>query len=281
MGNYKKMQDLYQSINFESIEKINLEEKNQLDVLIHVAFTKSLQLNKILHEQIDNENSFLFLSSLRGICEEIIVLKYIHQEIKEADREAIVKSIFKVSTKKELEQQSIFMKKYRPAQPILNAELSDHIEAEGLEDIFKRNGINAKTLPPTFQLAQKVNLEELYNYLYRASCSFVHFNPRVMLRTVWYQNNNTEESNISITNFNKYYFSFCSFYSSYLLGLLYKTFNSKLNIDNESAQIVESIMEIIKNTTHFPELVTFEEFNLQRPETELTIINRHLKNQIF
>jgi len=102
-----------------------------------------------------------------------------------------------------------------------------------------------------------------------------------MLRTVWYQNNNTEESNISITNFNKYYFSFCSFYSSYLLGLLYKTFNSKLNIDNESAQIVESIMEIIKNTTHFPELVTFEEFNLQRPETELTIINRHLKNQIF
>lgn len=224
---------------------------------IMIAFIKSLQLNQTLHDKIENENSFLFLSTLRGACEELITLEYIQQQIVEEDRSSIIGSPLKESMRKELIQQGHFIQKYSPAQPVLTEKLVEHFPSEEISSILSRNGIKGKKMPPTNQMAETVGLEESYNYMYRASCSFVHFNPRIMLRTVWHENNLPEQSNISITNFNKYYFSFCSFYGSYLFGLIFQKFKSYLDLSKEDESTINEIIELIRRTVHYPELVTY------------------------
>jgi len=278
---YEKLQELYSKIDLSKLQKINADMENRYAMTIIIAFVKSLQLNQTLHNKIENENSFLFLSTLRGACEELIILEYIQQQIVEEDRSLIIISLLKESMRKELIQQRLFIQKYRPAQPVLTEMLAEHFPGEEISSILSRNGITGKILPRTEQMARKVGLEELYNFVYRASCSFVHFNPRIMLRTVWYENNLPEQSNISIANFNKYYFSFCSFYGSYLFGLIFQKFKSYLDLSKEDESTINEIIKLIRHTVHYPELVTYEECNIKRPKTELTIINRFLENQLF
>lgn len=278
---YEKLQKLYTKIDLPKLQTINADSEESYAMTIKVAFVKSLQLNQLLHNKIENEDSFLFLSILRGTCEELIVLEYIKQLIAEKDRNALVNSLLKAAVKKELIEQTHFIQKYRPAQPVLTEKVAEFFPGEEIFEILSRNGINGKSLPPTEQMAKKVGLEELYNYMYRASCSFVHFNPRIMLRTIWYENEQPEQSSISINNFNKYYFSFCSFYGSYLFGLIFKKFKNYLEVSKEDEVTVNKIIEIVRRTIHYPELVTYEECNLKRPKTELTIINDFLKDQLF
>ncbi len=259
---YEKLSELYQSINIYLLQEANADDADVFKLTIRIAFIKSLQLNQQLHSKIEDEYSFLFLSTLRGVCEEIIVLKYINDFIKNHDKSLLISALLKNSIRKDLEQQTAFINKYRPAQPVLNESLAESFPGENISEILSRNNIISnkgeirKDLPPIEQMASKVGLSELYNYIYRASCNFVHFNPRIMLRTVWYENNQPENSKISITNFNKYYYSFSSFYGSYLFGLLFQEFKDFLQVDAENKIKIVEIMEHIRKTTHYPELVT-------------------------
>jgi hypothetical protein len=279
--NFKQLQDLYNKIEPKEIQSLDLNVVDDYQMLLSISFCKCLQVNQIIHNSIFDKNSFLYLASIRGICEELIVLKYIDETIKNEDKSLLVQSIMKISTQKELKEQASFIGKYRPAQPVLGEKVSDFLKGEEIGPILNRNGINGTKMPSTYQMADKIRLRELYDYLYRASCSFVHFNPRVMQRTVWYQNDELNKSEISITNFHKYYYSFSSFYCSYLFGLLYKMFNDKLNLSESNSNIINEIIEVLRRTVHYPELVTFEELNLKRPKTELTVINEFLENQLF
>ncbi len=278
---FEKIKELYNQIDLKEIQKVNLNEVKDFELTVKIAFCKSIQLNQITHQELFNENSFLYLSTLRGICEEVIVLKFINELFTDSDKDELIKSISKSLMRKELKEQNNFIKKYRPAQPVLDERLADHFEGEEIGVILNRNGINGNKIPPTAQMADRVGLKELYDFIYRASCSFVHFNPRIMQRTVWFKNEEPEIGNISITNFNKYYFSFTSFYGSYLMGLLFKNFKEYLQLSKKHEKIIQEIMDSVREKVHYPDLVTFEECNLKRPKTELTIINRFLENQIF
>lgn len=278
---FEKIQELFNQIDLNKIQTVDIDNIGDFELTVKIAFCKCLQLNLLIHQEIFNPNSFLYLSNLRGTCEEVIVLKFINELFVEEDKNQIIKSIIKISIKKDLKEQKNFINKYRPAQPILDEKLADHFPGEEIGTILNRNGINGNKIPPTAQMADKVGLKELYDFIYRASCSFVHFNPRIMQRTVWYDNNQTKKSTISITNFNKYYFSFSSFYGSYLFGLLYQNFKEYLNISAKDKGVIEEIIETVRRKVHYPDLVTYEECNLKRPKTELTIINDFLENQIF
>lgn len=278
---FKKIKELYDQIELKELRTINLNEVKDFELTVKVAFCKSVQINQIIHQELFDKNSFLYLSTLRGICEEIIVLKFIDDLFIEQDKDELIKAICKSSVQKELKEQSNFIGKYRPGQPLLDESLSNYLVGEEIQAILNRNGINGNKIPPTAQMADRIGLKELYDFIYRGSCSFVHFSPRIMQRTVWYENNESEIANISITNFNKYYFSFSSFYGSYLMGVLYKNFKKYLHINKEQEKIIKKIINSVREKVHYPELVTFEEFNLKRPKTELTIINQFLKNQIF
>ena len=129
-------------------------------------------------------------------------------------------------------------------------------------------------------MAEKVGLSELYNFVYRASCNFVHFNPRIIHRTIWYESS-LENANISIANFHRYYFAFASFYRNYLLGLMHENFTDVLNLSQLDVDMLNKLKEETRRKIHFPDLVTFEEVNVKRLKTELTIINDILKHQLF
>ncbi|MGB3852588.1 MAG: DUF5677 domain-containing protein [Tunicatimonas sp.] len=278
---FEKIQKLYNQIDLEEIQAVNLDKVDEFELTVKIAFCKSIQLNQIVHKELFSENSFLYLSTLRGICEETIVLKFIDELISEGDKSELIKSLIKDSVFKELKEQRVFFNKYRPAQPVLNEKLTDHFQGEEISEVLNRNGINGTKMPPTAQMADRIGLKELYDFIYRSSCSFVHFNPRIMHRTVWCQNEDLTKSKISVTNFNKYYFSFSSFYGSYLSGLLFKNFKRPLNISNKNETIIEDIIELVRRKVHYPDLVTYEECNIDRPKTELTVINDFLENQIF
>jgi hypothetical protein len=277
---FEKLRELYYKFNDSEIYYTKNVDST-FELLINICFAKCLQINRIVHNEVFNPHSFLFLSTLRGICEEIIVLNYIDKSFTPNDKDLVLEAMMKDTTLEELRQQQIFMEKYRPFQPVLKEEFGKHLRGIDISDVLRRNEIHGKLVPPTYKMAKEVNLTELYNFIYRGSCSFVHFNPRIMMRTVWTDNESNNNYYISITNFNKYYFSFSSFYGSYLFYLLFKKLNTYLTISTDNMQLLEELKEIIRNTTHFPDLVTFEEMNLQRPETTLTIINKHLMNQLF
>lgn len=278
---FEKIQKLYNQIDLHEIQTVNFDNVEDFELTVKIAFCKCIQFNKIVNKELFDENSFLYLPMLRGICEEVIVLKFIDELISEEDKNELIKSLMKSSMLKELKEQSCFINKYRPAQPVLNEKLADHFLGEEISIILNRNGVNGNKIPPTAQMADRIGLKELYDFIYRATCSFAHFNPRIMHRMVWYQNDDINKGEISITNFNKYYFSFSSFYGSYLLGLLYKNFNGYLNISEKNEEIIKDIIESVRRKVHYPDLVTFEECNLKRPKTESTVINDFLENQIF
>jgi len=264
---YEKLQELYNQIDVSELQTIDVNSSSIFEGLLRVAFCKCIQLNQMIHESINNDNSFLYLPNIRGICEEIIVLKFIDDLISDSDKDILLLSMSKLTIAKELREQELFIRKYRPAQPVLKEDFANNFKGEEISEVLNRNGINGNKMPPTAQMADRIGLKELYDYLYRGSCSFVHFNPRIMQRTIWAEKNSTKVYKTSITNFHKYYFSFSSFYCSYLLVLLYKYFGHYFHLSTEHVKIFVEIKEFIRRTRHYPELVTFEEVDLKRPKT--------------
>lgn len=119
-------------------------------------------------------------------------------------------------------------------------------------------------------MARTIGFSEFYEFMYRACSSFVHFKPGILLRTVWYDNQNV--GNISISNFNRYYWDFSSFYGVYQFLVLYKEFKSIIDINNILTSEIDILKESFKSR-HFPEVITFEELNITRPKTKWTVVN--------
>lgn len=177
------------------------ENKPIFDILVMVSFIKAIEINVLIHQIVFNENSFLYLSNLRGTCEEYITLKFLKEKINENDRNDLIVKLSKVQMNNDIFKQFHFLQKYRPFQPTLDPRKVDNrrIQQE-INEILVRNGIKTKNkLPPTEQLASSTGLSEFYEFMYRASSSFVHFNPRTMMRTVWYDKENVYH--FSISNF--------------------------------------------------------------------------------
>lgn len=107
-------------------------------------------------------------------------------------------------------------------------------------------------------------LKSLYDYLYHATSKTVHFSPNILLRTGWYKSLN-DPIVFSVKNFNNYYDTFNSFYGSYLFVQFCTSFKKALKLDVKFLSIVKSIKITLDDFNYFPELVTFEELNLKRP----------------
>ncbi|MET3126726.1 hypothetical protein ABID42_001828 [Arcicella rosea] len=274
--------DTFDKINEKFLKYYNFESKSIFDLLAMASFIKALEINILINQNVNSENSFLYLSNLRGTCEELISLKYLKEKINEADRNDLIIKLSQVQLSNDIAKQFSFLQKYRPFQPTLNAEKleTQNEKLTAINEILHRNGIKTKNkLPPTEQLALATGLSEFYEFMYRASSTFVHFNPRTMMRTVWYDNNKT--FNFSISNFNSYYWDFSSFYGAYQFLILYKELKEIVDpADVINVEIME-LKKTFKYRSHYPEIVTYEELNIDRPTTKWTVLNSLLDDQLF
>lgn len=243
---------------------LHFKAETNFKACIIASFSKAIDLGVSLFKETDEDESYFKTSCLRGLCEEIIELLYIEKMLAPNQNE-IIMALVAINLAKDLSAQEQFFKRNHPIQPILGSSVwtDKQKPTDEIKAILNSKGIKGEKLPPVEQMAQKVNLSELYSYMYRATSNFVHFNPNHLIRMGW--GKDMKEARFSITHFYYYYLSFNRFYMSYLTILLCKTFKDQLGLNGEILNVITQMETDLNSRKYWPEIVTFEEMNLKRP----------------
>ena len=112
-------------------------------------------------------------AALRGLCEDLIVLKFIRQ-LKRKERDEVVQIKMMSSTADAIAKQAAFFRKNRPFQPVLSR-FFDPGNLAGAKDRLTIIGQHSKLwkterkLPPVSQMADKVMLKQFYDFKKRSS----------------------------------------------------------------------------------------------------------------
>jgi hypothetical protein len=209
-------------------------------------------------------------SALRGICEDLIVLKFLRR-LNRSERDQVVTITMGLALGEALAKQDAFFKKNRPFQPILRAQ-SDRSRTEALRDrltaIGQASGLwNTRgRLKPIEQMASDVKLRPLYEFMYAVTSEGVHFNPRIALRHGWGGMTKQRFSGrFSTGHYSRYYLFFCQAYGIYLFEAFCRTFKTNLSLSHAFMNRVTKLRSQLDLQIRWPEAVTFEEMNMQDP----------------
>ncbi len=166
-----------------------MEAGRLFSLCVRASLSKCYEFN--LHAWDDGKASgaFFALPTLRGICEEVIVLHYA-QHLPNKERDVLFSKMMAHEVHTRLATQEAFFSAARPLQPVLKAQLSP-AAIETLEDeiraIWRAHGwprMDRGVLPPIRQIAEKQGgdvLVKLYDYLYRLTSGTVHFSVGLFL----------------------------------------------------------------------------------------------------
>lgn len=228
------------------------------------AYSKSIGFALEIESYKFEDKPFWISSTLRSICEDLIVLSFIDKNFK-AQSDEIIKLQLNIDTANSLEAQAEFFSKYRPQQPIIKPKNDNSNPEDKLRLIYK-NHIqgNRQYKPSVWAMAKDQDLDVLYSYLYHATSRFVHFSPNTLLKMAWYDPEN-EESQCDPDSFSKYYYQFVKFYSAQLLSSLINRFPEKINIEDDLKKAIKERLDEVNSIQRWPELVTFEELNVNSP----------------
>lgn len=258
---------LLQEINSVAFEPDQLDSKIFRSVLTGI-FAKCIEFNFYILNK-EKTGSFFLLSSLRSITEELIVFKYIMLRFSGDKNELISTYAHKNCYDSVIAQQNFF-KQIGSQQPIMNDALVPDVlkeASENLKKIWQQEGLNReREFPSVAQMATDGKLIKLYDYLYSASSSHVHFNPHIILRTGWTENlhEQPQTHKFSTNNFDQYYEDFIIYYGCLLFVEMIQAFKKELNLDREFLNHYKLVKSILDQVKQIPELVTFEEFNIRK-----------------
>lgn len=264
----KELLSIYKDIETEISQyaKFNSTGIKFYDIFLASALAKSYEFNRLVNS-IENDEMSLFLTpNLRGITEDIITLKFlkdfIHSEIEELLKQLTLSQQVKI-----LKEQEEFFKEYKPEQIIYDVDDKEskiqNCNRE-LRRIFSLHGYtNQNGLPKIIDMADKVGLRKLYDFMYRASSEFVHFSPHVLMRMGWSKEEAPTEFSCTTKYFSKYHSKFNSFYGSYLLVTFIKIFQTDFNFNEQIKEAFVKIESIIMEQFEFPEIITLEEMNIE------------------
>jgi hypothetical protein len=231
---------------------------------VRAAFTKTFEINRFLQSKEAAMNAFAVTSALRGVCEDVIVLKFLGTFTKR-DRDEAVGVLMMKSVLEFMQQQTAFFNKYRPSQPILEAkDVSPEIQGlklrlRGFRKSYKWK--KHREWPSMREMAAATDLLPLYDFLYAGTSSFVHFSPSNLIR-MGKVTSGGEKMVFSTTNFSDYYSAFNRFYGLFLFITFATTFAGMLGCRGELQVPVEKLMRQLDEELRWPELVTMEEMNV-------------------
>lgn len=258
LPHFESLKDYFDNYSHE----IAINNQKLFDEVTKATIVKSFEFNLHIASKVDDK-IFFMIPTLRGICEEYIVEKFIFTHFN-TDKSSIIY----LWTEYHRLKSSIAQWKYfgisKPDQVLYYEEnfpeKLKEIENKIIE-IFKQKfpKTKAKPFPSAYFMATESNLLELYNYLYHATSTFVHFHPGNLLRMGWGDLPNVQ---FSTNHFGKYYNYFTVFYSAVLFCELcdWQTKNGYLeNFDHEA---IKTIRAILFNVIRHPEIVTFDEMNI-------------------
>ena len=239
-------------------DDVNLSDHFKL--ALKAAFIKAYELC-VAATQGDPLKDFFVITGLRGVCEDYIAFRFISKmhplEKAEIVKLKVQEEVFKSS----IAQWDFFRENH--ANQILYYQPDFPKQLDDVQTKLKSlMGVHLKgkkaTMPTVFYMAEQTNLIALYKYLYHASSSLVHFNPRMLLRMGW---GDLPGINFSVSNFTVYYQQFGLFYSVYLFRDLLCFLNEE-GFATEIASESKALTDLLNKENRWPELVTFEEMNI-------------------
>jgi hypothetical protein len=247
---------------------------------VRAALAKNYEINRFIHDHKPGVHDFAVTASLRGVCEDIIALRFIATFSKEHREEAVAVLMLK-SVMELMQEQHKFFEKYRPSQPILEAkDVAAQIHSLRLRLRQMRKSYRWKKhreWPSVQEMADFTELRPLYDFLYAATSCFVHFSPSNLIRM---GAPDEEQLKFSTANFTDYYSAFNRFYGLFLLITFCTKFANMLGIKEQIREPVEKLMKHLDEELRWPELITIEELNVPSVSTMLRMMAHNARKAV-
>ena len=281
-GRLREIQPFIQTTAQASIRLKGREFVNCL----RASLSKSFEFCLEAYKDRTNHIAFFLAPSLRSICEDVVVLSYLANKMSRADRNELVSLLFQQELASQLAAQSKFFDFTRPEQSVIQPRAIDKRKIEdSIRQVWKRNGwagLISSWKPTIRQIAEKNHIDvltTLYDYIYRLSSGAVHFNPRVLLRTGW-----GRPAQFSPKNFSKYYAAYARTYGLFLFCCYFELFGRFLRPNKRVSALITELRFNLLSESRWPEMVTFEELNLRRPEGDVPhyvyrFVDAHLRKR--
>lgn len=253
--------------------------QNIFHSVLKATFVKIYEFNCLCNKLSSTNDSFFQMATLRGICEDLISIKFLKEKIL-IDRDLLLSHMVQKGTFEDIIVQQEFFKENKPAQMILDSKNAETLAEELSKEIkliLKKNGLKGdREFPSVAQMATDTKLIKLYNYLYYATSTLVHFSPSHLMRLGWTDSKTSNTFRFSTKYYNKYYFDFCSYYAAFLFVEFYKSFKKDLKLEKILKVEIIKIKEQLENKLRMPEIVTFEEINIKPPSLVAQLISKSI-----
>lgn len=254
----------------DEFRKGTIRRKAFFRLAVKASLARAFDLAAHVHLETMHSPPFFLLPSLRGICEDLIVLGFV-QRMTPVDRDELIANLMILEVDESVKTQSAFFRRVRPDQPVLsplpNADSRIDAASTSVRGIWARYGwtLTKATMPQVRQIAERQGasvLAILYDYLYSLSSGMVHFRPGVLLRLGW----GTQTGfTFGVRQFHAYDLAVIETYSIYLVCLYFEVFGRVIRPSRQTQDTVANLREFLLSQERWPELVTFEEMNVKPP----------------
>lgn len=190
---------------------------------------KCYEFNLSIRHSAKTKSAFFAMSSLRGICEDLIVLRFV-RSLPPKDRQELLDALSGNELGTRIKLQEAFFRSFRPQQPVLRINNLD-------------SGIAASEA---------------------AALAVWNRQGWPLLRSGW--GPSPKDFVFSAKHFHGYFEQYCSLYGAFLFCLYFEFFGSVLKPGVKPRAIVSEIRQHVLMTPRWPEMVTFEEMNQKPPE---------------
>ena len=241
--------------------------EEMLGALVQAATAKCVEFNIAANRNPTRDApAMMLMSTLRGVTEDLICLTYL-LGLKGELRKRLIALLLNENLAKGIDVQREFFEANNPLQPVLGGG-SDSGSTSTRADQAKKDvkafwtAAGHKRAPTVRDMAAKVGLDSTYEFIYFATSNFVHFNPSALLRMGW--GGTTGPFTFSIENINAYYRNFASFYGA----ILFIGFEASFGLEHFSEDVggeVKRLIALVGEVQRWPEVITFEEMNMQPP----------------
>ena len=114
---------------------------------LRAAVAKSFEFAAVVHRDPPPDHGFFITSTLRGLCEDLIVLSFV-EPLSPADRNEAVALLMAKNVADGIAAQSAFFKSERPWQPVLQPPTTTSTDTEAqLRDLAKTLGWKGRVAP--------------------------------------------------------------------------------------------------------------------------------------
>lgn len=159
----------------------SLKNDGPFRCVVRAAIAKAFEFT--VHSQKTHDEPFFLTATLRGLCEDLIVLTFLAPL---ADRDDVVLAINDDNMSQALERQELFFQANRSWQPVIrNAAGKRQSSIDKMKNIARAHGWNRNRLPTVHHMAQSCGLLPIYEFMYSATSKWVHCSPHVLLRMGW------------------------------------------------------------------------------------------------